>query len=207
MIGGGGHGKVLLEEFKAQWDFHSVLSKTPLNEEQTAYFQSEGLNVVLESDNILNALWEEGIHHAVVALGDNHQRQQVTEALLARGFTVPSLIHPNAFVASTAQVSLVGVQILAGSHVGASATIGKGSIVNHQAIVEHDAVLGNYVHVAPHAVLLGASRLASKSLLGANATILPNVTVGLTAEIGAGAVVTKDIPVSGTYVGIPARLL
>ena len=30
--------------------------------------------------------------------------------------------------------------------------------------------------------------------IGANATILPNVTIGETAMIGAGAIVTKDVP-------------
>ena len=42
--------------------------------------------------------------------------------------------------------------------------------------------------------------------IGTNATILP-VTVCDGAVIGAGAVVTKDITISGIYAGNPARLL
>ena len=30
--------------------------------------------------------------------------------------------------------------------------------------------------------------------IGANATILPNVTIGETAIVGAGAIITKDVP-------------
>lgn len=43
--------------------------------------------------------------------------------------------------------------------------------------------------------------------LGANATILPKVVVGEWALVGAGSVVTKDVPAYGLVVGNPARLI
>jgi acetyltransferase-like isoleucine patch superfamily enzyme len=43
--------------------------------------------------------------------------------------------------------------------------------------------------------------------IGANATILPGITIGENAIIGAGAVVTKNIPAGETWVGNPARKL
>ncbi|HXS55469.1 MAG TPA: acyltransferase [Hanamia sp.] len=41
--------------------------------------------------------------------------------------------------------------------------------------------------------------------IGANATILPGITIGENAIIGAGSVVIKDIPANTTWVGNPAR--
>ena len=43
--------------------------------------------------------------------------------------------------------------------------------------------------------------------IGANATVLGGVTIGERAMIGAGAVVTKDVPAGETWVGNPARPL
>jgi UDP-2-acetamido-3-amino-2,3-dideoxy-glucuronate N-acetyltransferase len=43
--------------------------------------------------------------------------------------------------------------------------------------------------------------------IGANATILPGITVGAGAMVGAGAVVTKDVAPGVTVVGNPARAI
>ena len=43
--------------------------------------------------------------------------------------------------------------------------------------------------------------------LGANATILPGITIGENAMVGAGAVVTKDVPANAVVVGNPAKII
>ena len=43
--------------------------------------------------------------------------------------------------------------------------------------------------------------------IGASATVLGGVTIGEGAIIGAGAVVTRDVPPGETYAGVPARRL
>jgi len=43
--------------------------------------------------------------------------------------------------------------------------------------------------------------------IGANATILPGITVGQNAMVGAGAVVTKDVPQNAIVVGNPAKIV
>jgi len=42
--------------------------------------------------------------------------------------------------------------------------------------------------------------------IGANATILPGITIGRRAMVGAGAVVTKDVPDGAIVVGNPATI-
>ncbi|WP_317236041.1 DapH/DapD/GlmU-related protein [Niabella hibiscisoli] len=43
--------------------------------------------------------------------------------------------------------------------------------------------------------------------MGANATILPGVTIGENAVVAAGAVVSKDVPDNTVVGGIPAKII
>ncbi|EGQ9730735.1 acyltransferase [Vibrio cholerae] len=43
--------------------------------------------------------------------------------------------------------------------------------------------------------------------VGANSTILPGITIGSNAMIGAGSVVTKDVPNNAVVIGNPAKII
>ena len=49
--------------------------------------------------------------------------------------------------------------------------------------------------------------IKSRAWLGAGATVLPVVTIGENAVVGAGAVATKDVPPNAMVAGIPARII
>ncbi|EPF2930953.1 acyltransferase [Vibrio navarrensis] len=49
-------------------------------------------------------------------------------------------------------------------------------------------------------------RVKKGASIGANATILPGITIGENAMIGAGSVVTKDVPKNAVVVGNPAKI-
>lgn len=43
--------------------------------------------------------------------------------------------------------------------------------------------------------------------IGVSSTVLPGVTIGRGAQVGAGAVVTEDVPAYAVVAGVPARVL
>ncbi|MGP9768030.1 acyltransferase [Halomonas sp. AOP13-D3-9] len=43
--------------------------------------------------------------------------------------------------------------------------------------------------------------------IGANATLLPGITIGTNSMVGAGAVVTQDVPENAVVVGNPAKVI
>jgi len=77
-------------------------------------------------------------------------------------------------------------------------SIGEGVVIAMRVtIVAHSS----YIHeVAP-------VRIGSGVFLGAGCIILPGVTVGDHATVGAGAVVTKDVPERAIVGGNPAKVL
>lgn len=84
-------------------------------------------------------------------------------------------------------------------------TIGDGSLIGHNVVlatINHDLnpENGRKNHYAP--IFIGAH-----VWIGSNATILPGVSIGEWAVVGAGAVVTEDVPPFTVVGGVPARIL
>lgn len=53
----------------------------------------------------------------------------------------------------------------------------------------------------------GHIHIKKNAWIGANATILPGVTVGENAIVAAGAVVSKDVPANTIVAGVPAKII
>lgn len=51
------------------------------------------------------------------------------------------------------------------------------------------------------------TRVRTLASIGSNATVLAGVTIGEAAMVGAGAVVTKDVPAHAIVAGVPARVI
>ena len=56
-------------------------------------------------------------------------------------------------------------------------------------------------------VKVGRVRILDHSFIGANSTILCNVSIGPESIVGAGSVVSKDVPPNSVYAGNPARFV
>lgn len=116
-----------------------------------------------------------------------------------------------------------------GVYVDAHVTIGNRVKVQNYVSIYEGVTIEDGVFVGPHVVftndkqpravnpdgsLKGATDwtisytlIREGASLGANATIVCGITVGRWAMVGAGSVVTKDVPDHGLVVGNPARLI
>ncbi len=114
-----------------------------------------------------------------------------------------------------------------GAFVDMDVTIGDDAKLQNYACVYHGVTLGRGVFVGPHAVFandlrpratdaefrplrdgdweVGVTTVGDGAAIGANATILPGITIGAWAMIGAAAVVTRNVAAYALVVGSPAR--
>ncbi|CYX36827.1 sugar O-acetyltransferase [Streptococcus suis] len=58
-----------------------------------------------------------------------------------------------------------------------------------------------------HKLELKSVRIQENAWIGADATILPGVTIGKNAVVAAGAIVTKDVPDNTLVAGAPAKII
>ena len=83
--------------------------------------------------------------------------------------------------------------------------IGDGSLIGHNVVL---VTLNHAMDPADRATMIPAPiHIGKRVWIGANATVLPGVTIGDGAIVAAGAVVTKDVPENTVVGGVPARVM
>lgn len=98
-------------------------------------------------------------------------------------------IHPHTLISLKANLDLT---FPAGVH------IGEGSAVSFEAVIlTHDHIRSLYLD----------TKIGKYCQIGARSLIMPGITIGDHTVIGAGSVVTKDIPPNSIAVGNPAKVI
>jgi len=121
------------------------------------------------------------------------------------------------------EAATIGDDVSIGSHsvVEHHVTIGNRVRIHSNAFIPEFSVLEEGSWVGPNAVFTNAryplnpttkNELAGPHLrpaakIGANATLLPGVVIGRNALVGAGSVVTRDVPDDAIVAGNPARVI
>ncbi|WP_309303376.1 acyltransferase [Vibrio fluvialis] len=73
--------------------------------------------------------------------------------------------------------------------------------------VTHDGGVCIFRNEFKNIDVFGPISVGSQVFIGMNSIILPNVTIGDNCVIGAGSVVTKNVPSNSVYAGIPAKFI
>lgn len=84
-------------------------------------------------------------------------------------------------------------------------TIGDDCLIGHNAVI---ATLQHGIEPTRRGDLIPSPVVIGRNVwLGANVTVLPGVTIGDDAVVGAGSIVTRDVPARTIAVGSPARVV
>lgn len=143
-----------------------------------------------------------------------------------------AVVHPDALIGAGTHVWQFAV-VLAGARIGRDCNLNAHTLVEGGALIGdrvtlkcgvyiwNGIVLEDDVFCGPNATFTNDLRPRSRQTpatwmktvvekgasIGAGAIILPGVRIGRDAMIGAGGVVTKDVPAGETWIGNPAKNL
>lgn len=145
----------------------------------------------------------------LLSQGNMKIRKDITVKIRSLGGSVPSFIHPSAEISRFATISREGVIIGAKCVVQAGAEIQSDSVLRDMALVCHQATIANYCFVGPKALVGAHIYVDNFAFIGQGSLLVSGKvrSIGVNAVVGAGSVVTKEVPANIVVVGNPAREL
>lgn len=151
------------------------------------------------------SLAADGARFVNLITGSTLARCQVTREIVARGATLTNFIHPSIDLTltrlGTGNYLQEAVVVQADVEIGDNCSIHMGALIGHESRIGHSVFIAHAVSVS------GSVHIGDGTFVGTNATILPRVRIGKWVTIGAGSVVTKDVPDYAVLVGNPGRII
>lgn len=203
IVGAGGHARVVASvlDYHSEWEVVGVADRNESNLNEIIYKYR-----IITTWDRLYELRKQGINHAVLAIGDNKEREEMFYYVKELGFTVTTLIHPTAFTEKSILLG-EGTLVCAGVVLSTEVKVGENSIINTGALVDHETKIGNHVHVGPGVVISGRVDVGDYSFLGVGTRVIDKIKIGRNVVAGAGSVVINNIPNNVTVAGVPARVI
>ena len=147
------------------------------------------------------------------------------DVVLGEGVVIPQPDLVNLYGCLIGQKTKIGafVEIQKGAIVGCNAKISSHTFICEGVTIEDGVFVGHGVMFIndryPRAVTVEGSlqteedwqllrtQVKARASIGSNATIMGGVTIGVEAMVGAGAVVTRDVPDYAIVAGVPAQIV
>jgi acetyltransferase-like isoleucine patch superfamily enzyme len=150
-------------------------------------------------ENVTIHEWVRLIAKEMIEIGSGTQIDDFVLINGGQGITLGRYNHICSFV------SIVGGgQLITGDYVGMAAGC---RIVTGQHLHESGRRMVSTVSPVQQDIKIGKIVLEREVFLGSNSVVLPNVTIGEGAMIGAGSVVNRDVAPWTISMGIPARVI
>ena len=156
-------------------------------------------------------------------LTENNLKQSINNVLVGEGVKIYDFV--NAYGCKIGSGTKVGtfVEIQAGVEIGENCKIQSHTFICEGVSLGNNVFVGHNVSfindMNPRATNLDGSlqtnedwtlvttKIKTGASIGTSSTILGGVTIGENALVGAGSVVTKDVPAGATVVGNPAKII
>jgi sugar O-acyltransferase (sialic acid O-acetyltransferase NeuD family) len=205
IIGAKGFAKEVLEVLNqlGQLDYVAFYDDVTDGLPDTLYDQ---FPIITRANQALN-YFENISNKFTLGLGDSITRYKMFKKMQSLGGVLSSTISPYAVIGHYGVIIQDGCNIMTGTVITNDISIGTGCLINLNCTIGHDVTIGKFVELSPGVAISGGCKIGNFCTIGTNATVLPKINIGNNVIIGAGAVVTKDIPDNCLAVGVPAQVI
>ena len=162
---------------------------------------------VLGKVSLLNSLPNKEQTAIFVPIGNNETRLSILQFAESLAYPTPGFVHPDVQIHHSVKIGK-SVYILPSTSIMPLTIIQDYVMVSMGVNIAHHTIIGRGSFLS-QGVNVGASiNIGEKSFLGIASTIMTGIKgIGQNTLIGAGAVVTKDLPDNVVAAGVPAKII
>lgn len=198
IIGAGGYAKSVLDSL--DYDSYELVG---FIDERLVRNEHLGYSVLAHNLNDIN---DKDDYCYFIAIGDNVKRKKWYDRLKENDLKIINVIDKTSMVSSRATIG-EGCFIGKMAIINSCATIGNDTVINTKSLVEHGCTVENHANISTNTTINGDVVVGEGTVLYSGVTVIGQRSVGNWSIVGAGAVVTKNIPDNVVAVGIPAKVI
>jgi NDP-sugar pyrophosphorylase family protein len=192
------------------------ISESTITQEVLSFLPTETDSefALITPDEFLTLTNKQDYQYLVFFTLDRELRKQIIDIIESQELDCFSVVHDTVIVykdlkqLNKEEMKLVighGTVISPFSSVMVNATVGKHCIIETYCLVSHYCTLGNNVILHSGTMIAGRTNIGNNCELNFKSTVLNALNICDDVEVGAVSAVTKDITVSGRYIGTIAR--
>ena len=197
LIGAGGHAKSCIDVIERQGKFRIaglIGKKEELGRKVCGYS-------IFGIDNDLPDLFKKYTNaHISIGQIETDKRNNIYNQILNLGFSLPTIISPNAYVSDHADIGNGNI-VMHGVIINAGVKIGNNCIINTKALIEHDVQIDDGCHISTNSILNGNVKIGTGTFIGSSACIKNNISIGKNCIIGMGLSVRQDVEDKSRFTG------
>lgn len=206
LIGSGQHANVVLYNIKCQ-NKYDVIGYFESNEDKVnTFYKNLPVLECYKNQELKQLIKKYGTNKFFIGFGNMKYRRDVFNEFISSGWEPVNVFHPNAVISEDAKIGR-GVLIECGCLITPNPIIGDNVVVNTGSQVNHDNVIENHVYIASGVVLSGGVTIKENTLIDDSVTVTLGRTIAENSIVGAGSIVTKDIPENSIAYGNPAKVI
>ncbi len=179
VVGAGGHCRVVLSILSHYEEINVIgiadRDRKNLGEEIL------GIQVQYTWDDF-QAVYDEGVPNAVLAVGSNKERKYLFNELTEIGYSIKTLIDPSALIGKDVKIG-VGTTICMGAVIGPLVSIGDSCIIYSGVVIDHETIIKNDCFIAPGVCIAGRVYIENGSFVGIGCSINENIKIGANTVI------------------------
>lgn len=163
----------------------------------------DGTPVIGKIEDLLNIKKET---YVICSIANCNVKRSIIKKIKQNPFLkFATLVHPTVILSKTVKLG-EGCIVYPYSVMTVDIEIGNHVLIGPKTGVGHGTKIEDYCSLLWNVNISGDVTIEEAAFIGTNATVLQGLKIGTNSTIGAGAVVTKDIPSYLLAVGVPAKI-